>query len=258
MFCRNYGQELADNAVFCGNCGTAQKQQAPAQQPVDQAPVQQPVYQALVRPAASEGSQNALLGTIAFAVAVLLLAASVILPLTTSFFDIPAVSVILSTIDADPNELTSSLEEAKEEAEEAQERFELQEEFIDDDEIEAAEALIDGMEKLLNNFSILNFNALVKTTTQVGEEYMDDSDLEEMQSVSKIMSVVIGVIIGAFALPLLFTLLGGFKKSVGLTVAAMILTLLPQLIFSGFIMVILSLAANILQIIVYKKQKAAC
>ena len=49
MFCRNCGNQLPENALFCGNCGTKVEAQTAPQQPAYTAP-QQPAYEAPQQP----------------------------------------------------------------------------------------------------------------------------------------------------------------------------------------------------------------
>jgi len=253
MFCPNCGSNLPEGTVFCGNCGAPQRTQQAAQQPQYQPPVQPqpaPVQPRRVQPQA----QKSPLMTIAFILSLVLLVASVIAPLTMPFFDIPAMSVILSVADADPDELTESMEQAYEEAEYT---YDIQKQAMSKSEREDGKKLLDSMEKLLDNFSILNFTSLVGLMDDVGDDYLDSGDMDEIESISEIMSIVIGVVIGFFVLPLLFTLLGGLKKSTGLTVAALIFTAISQLILSGILWLVLCLAVNIFQIMQYSKLRKA-
>lgn len=74
MFCKNCGNQLPDNAVFCGSCGTKVEVQAAPQQPAYEAPVQpaytapqQPAYvapQPQTAPKANDPAQDELAGSV--------------------------------------------------------------------------------------------------------------------------------------------------------------------------------------------------
>lgn len=268
MFCPNCGANLPEGTTFCGNCGAPQKAQAPVQQPVYQAPPQpqyqpQPVYRAplpvskkdfLAKHADPTTKQTAKLSGIVMIVALVLILASIIAPLAMPFYEIPAISTVITLAEADVDELTDEMERSFEEAEY---RYDIQKETMDKDERDAAKKVMDKMEALVDNFSILNFQALVSVTEKVGDDYMDSSDLDDLEEVNQIMTIVIAALIGSFLLPLLFTVLGGLNKSTGLAVAATILTALSQLTLCGFLFVVLSLAVNIFQILQCSKIRKA-
>ena len=123
MFCHNCGANLPEGTVFCGNCGARQnaqqraasQQQAPVQQRQQPTPVQQrtapqpPVYQPqpanrpplpvskkefLSQHADPSTRQNVKLATATFILTLVLILASIVIPLATPFHKIPAVSLV--------------------------------------------------------------------------------------------------------------------------------------------------------------------
>lgn len=68
---------------------------------------------------------------------------------------------------------------------------------------------------------------------------------------------MIGVAVAMFALPALFTLLAGFKKSMGLTITALVFMVLTQLMLCGILWVLMSLVVYIFQAVLCKKAKNA-
>ena len=284
MFCPKCGANVPEGTPFCGSCGTPlnAQQQAPVQQPTYQAPVQQPTYRPApqqpayqptyqpvqqpqpMRPAPvavskreflskhadSATKKNSLLVTICFLLTLVLIAASIIVPLATPFFNIPIVSTILSADGMDADEM---MEEMEYSVDEIKEDFRAQKQYMDDDEQEAAEAVIDGVDALIENFSVLNLKNLLSLVGDVGVDYMDSSDLQTLEEIGMIMDVIIGILIGAFVLPLLFALLGGLLKSTGLTVTALVFTVLSQLILCGLVYVLLSLVIFIVQAVLCSK-----
>lgn len=271
MFCPNCGANLPEGTAFCGNCGASQKpqQQAPTQQPVYQAPVYQapPQYQPTM-PASTPTSKkdflanyaspsvktSAKLVTISFLLTLALIFASIIVPLSTPFFEIPSVSLLLTLAEADPDELTDEMDNLLDEAKSS---LKAEKNVMDDEELEAAEAVVDSLEVLTENFSVLNFKNLVSVMEKEGDDYMDSADMEEIEEIGQIMDIVIGALIGAFFLPLLFALLGGFTKSTGLTVTALVFTVLSQLGLCGLLFVALSLVLFIFQAVQCSKIKTA-
>ena len=71
------------------------------------------------------------------------------------------------------------------------------------------------------------------------------------------MLVIIIIMAVSYFLPLLFALLGGLNKSTGLTVTALIFTVLSQLILCGILYVVLSLAIFIFQAVLCNKVQKA-
>ena len=284
MFCPNCGANLPEGTAFCGSCGAAQKtqQQAPMQQPAYQAPTQQPVYQAPAQPTyqptyqpaptaarapmpvtkkdylanhADEGTKkNAKMITITFILSMVLILASIIVPMAIPFFEIPVISGILSIDGADPDELVEDMEYS---LDEIKDDLDYQADYMDDDELEAAEAMVDSMETLVDNFSVMNFKSLVSVVQKEGRDYMDSDDMDEIEQIGAIMDIVIGLLVGSFVLPLLFALLGGLNKSTGLTITALVFTVLSQLILCGILYVVLSLAIFIFQAVLCNKVQKA-
>lgn len=286
MFCPNCGTNLPDGSAICTGCGyqlsrsqqsapqqSAPRQAAPQQpqyqqpayqqpqyrQPVYQQPAPQPAYRQPAAPvipapiskkeylsskAPESVKKMAGVVTITFILSLVLVIVSAVAPLAMNFFDIPAMSFMMTMADADPDELVEELEDAYGEAEY---KYEIQKSTMDKDEKEAAKKVLDSMDKLLDNFSLLNFNALVSTMESVGDDYLDSSDMDDIEEVSDIMNIVIVGVIAFFILPLLFTVLGGLNKSTALTVTALVFTVISQLIFSGILWVLLSFVVFIVQ-----------
>lgn len=263
MFCPNCGANLPDSATFCGNCGAPQKTQQP-QQPVYQAPPQYrpatpPVIpmskkEFLAQKADPATRKTGSLVTITLLISLVLIAASIFVPLTVPFFDIPAIDLLLTVAEADPDELIEELEVSLEELEDSYDRGKS---TMDSDEREAAKKVIDSMDALIENFSVLNFKNLVSVTQKEGDGYMDRQDLEEIEQIDQIMTVVIASLAGSFLLPLVFALLGGLNKSTGLTVTALVFTVLSQLTLCGLLLAAASLTVYIVQAVLCSKVQRA-
>ena len=89
------------------------------------------------------------------------------------------------------------------------------------------------------------------------EAYQPDGLDKDMEDLNTAVGIVVGASIGAFVLPLLFAILGGLKKSAGLTVAALIFTAISQAILSGVLLLILSAVVYIVQIVLCNNYKKA-
>lgn len=234
MFCNQCGNNIPDGADFCSNCGAA-------------------AMTAPMAPAAPKAKKNALPCILAGLLAVILVVVSALAPFVRSFNKIPVVTWIAGDaadeMDEELDELAENFEELEDESEEALEE-------LDDDEREAVENLMKKTEKMIDNCSLMNINAAVKAMEEVGDEYQDSS-LEDLgDTMTAVMSVVITICAILFFPGFLLALLSATLKKPGLTIAAMILTAIAQLILSGMVFVLLSLAINIVLIILQKKYRA--
>ena len=246
MLCPNCGNNVPEGSVFCGECGT------PMQAPVaPAAPVN------MRKPAKKQALAADKLVLVTMVLSLLLIVFSVLSTLNMPFYDIPAFSTLMVLAgegDSFEEELMDSMDRTIEELEND---LEYQEDVMDDDEFEAAETLIDAMKDLYDNCSINQFNKLLKQMEEVGGEYLDESDLSGIKEIGAVMDVIVIAVWGFFALPIVFHLLGGLCKSRGLTITAMVFTALSQLIFSGLLWVIVSLAVGIYQAVLCTKIKNA-
>lgn len=287
------GKLICDN---CGASQiNEQPQQNPAAQPVYQTPVQpqypqqpmyqqypqqpvypqyrpQPVYQPPMQPQrrhsdpvsvskktfmkeyASSGtkSKNTFV-TVTFVLTLLLLIASVIVPLVTPFYKIPVVSTILAIDGTTPADITSGLKGLVTELEIAL-RID---NVASEEERNATIACLNSMRTMVETPSVINVRSTLSVFKSEVAPLLGADDLRTAGELMTLMDVVIYILLGMFLLPLIFTLLGGLRKSAGLTVAAMIFTGITQLFFSGFLFVVLSLILNIIQIVLCSSVKKA-
>ena len=244
MFCNNCGNHIPEGTAFCNACGAPVQQQQAASQ---QAYYQQPQVAAPVK-------KNATPITITFIISIVLIIASILAPMVMPLFDIPAVSFALSVADEDMDE---ALDELKDEVDDIKEEYKEIKDDLSSKEKKNYEKMMDSVEKMVDNFSLLNISNAVKTLDSLDEEYRPEGMDEGMEEFSQAMLIVFGAAIGAFVLPLLFALLGGLKKSAGLTVAALIFTAISQLILSGFVLLALSAVVYIVQIVLCSNYKKA-
>lgn len=123
------------------------------------------------------------------------------------------------------------------------------------DEKKSFNELMDAFDKFAQNPSLLagrtcmaELEELSKSLTSWGYA-LDTTGNGTFAAAGKGLEVIMGVLIGCFFLPLLFTLLGGLRKSTGLTVAALIFTVIAQLTWSGWIWAVVTGAALLVQCI---------
>ncbi len=260
MFCPNCGAQIPDDSAVCGSCGQILRNSQQTSAPVGYAPPQQPprynpspvskkIYMATMASGSTKTKRKLVLVTMLVCMA--LIVGGVFATLNMPFYEIPFVSLALGATNADVDGLEDEMSDMIDELEND---LELQEDTMSDDELEAAETLIDGMKEFEDSMSIAGVQNMVKLVDEVVDEYEDlflDDDIDELQNtmeeINLVMSGVVGAIIGFFFLPMLFTILGGTLRSTGLTITAIVLTAIAQLIFCGFLWVALSVAVGIVQ-----------
>ena len=272
MFCPKCGAQQPNGLSSCPNCGYCFSQQnqssCPQEQPVIQTALQaepMPLPANFNTPKITKFQKNAgKLVYITFFLTLVLLVASVLSPLTTDLFELSAVDIV-SDIAFPEENTTEYAEEYKEETNKMIEEikseynklsdeipFELKQEF---------EQLLESVEKLSNNFSLLNF----RNTAEIAEEVVDDlnertefnlNEYEnELDEAGEILDYIILGVIGLFALPFLFTLLGGLLKSKVLTILALIFTVIPQLLLCGIPLIVCTIIVYIVQVVFCAKAK---
>jgi len=292
MNCPNCGSPISEGSTFCGYCGTAvqprqpqpqyqQPQYRQPQQPQYQPP-QQPQYQQYppqyqqsqyrkpqYQPPVSRASltkkeflaqasgpvkTKSTLILVTMLVAIALLLVSIILPIVGPVTKIPVLSTAVQIAGENINELEDFLREGVDELEED---FEFSQDYMEEDEREAAEKLIDNLKVLSRSPSILNTVKVASTLRNDCLEHFDESEAEVFEMIPKVLGIVIASLAAMFLLPLIFTLLGGLKKSAGWTVAAMILSLGPQMLLSSWLIGLVTLAVFIVQIVLCSQVKKA-
>ena len=179
---------------------------------------------------------------------ILLIVVSAVLPIVRPLFRSPTLSLALAMADMDSNEITR---EIKDMYDELVDDFEYSREYMDEEEEELAEQLLKTAKKLTGSFNMLDLAKLAREIRTDYAVYLEDYfTYEEMQLVEVIsMLPVYAMVVTCFSflLPLILALLAGLKKSMGLSITALIFTLIPQVIFNGTIFVTLTLAIFITQ-----------
>lgn len=279
MFCPNCGAQLPEGSAFCGNCGTkmnAAPEAAPVAAPVAEpqptyAP--QPSYEPqpttyapvggvptkpmkkseyLKTQASPAAKKNSMLVLITTLVAIVLMVAGIVSALTVPFFEIPFIAFAADAAGEDADELMDELED---DFDRTEEEYEMYEDTYSKSEQEAAEALLEVMEKFCDNPSILNLQSMVDVYLDVAEDApsVSEDDIDEMEEIATLMDAIVLAIIAFYLLPLLFTLLGGLNKSTGLTVTGIVFTVFSQAIFGGVLLVALNVAVGVFQAVLCSK-----
>ena len=278
-----------DNCNCCGKPLKAQQpqyqqppqHQTPPQQPQYQAPPYQPPYQAPYQPQYQAPPQPSPyqappytppkygtesrkvffrdlapkklkvqwhLITVTMALALLLIAAGVVYPLVRPILRIPSVKGMLSAAGVSVQEITDGIDTLYDEL--AQE-YDLG--YWDGEELEMAEDLLDALDRLSGNFNLLEVSTLAKDLRSENDDilwqYLGASEMQVLDMIVTIPTIVIIAIAASFLLPLILTLLAGLKKNLGLTIAAMIVTLLPMVIVNGWPLATATLVIFIPQIV---------
>jgi hypothetical protein len=187
---------------------------------------------------------TALVTTLTMLLALILIGVSIFSMLTISMFRIPVIHNGLQIIndlggeDIDVDELEVELQKIIRDAR--------TEAMLYGSEMTAGEKksfndLMDAFDKFAQNPSLLagrtcmaELEEVSKTLTDWGYA-LNSAGNGAFAAAGKGIEIIIGILIGCFFLPLLFTLLGGLRKSTGLTVAALIFTVIAQLTWSGWI-----------------------
>ena len=273
MFCGKCGTQIPEESKFCPSCGTATTAETPAETVV-------PVEPAAPAAPAKKKSTPIL---ITFIMSLLILAGSIVIPLNKPVEEVPILNLIMTAtmseqewIDAIEQEATllalqgsvssSSQDVVEAEPEDAMEETveAVIEEAHDSDgdrvmidhEGTPAGKLNKAIEKLEDKFTVLNLKAAFDALDAVGKT-VPDYDNTAVTGFSTVMTVILAVSIGMFVLPLLFTLLGGLKKSAGCTITALILGAAPQFLFSGVVCFLGSAIVLITQAVLCSKYKKA-
>lgn len=237
MTCNQCGANMPDSQAFCSNCGAVLSAKMPV---------------------TVEVKKSALPVMLTFALSMILLVASILSPFTTAFYDIPAFSIILGD---EMDDFEEEWEDISDDWEESRDDYDLLMKDLTSEEEECMENFLEKADKMMEKPSVMNVNATMRAVKALEGIDRVESLVEGMEEPAENMQVltsaiwVISVIV--FLPSVILALLAGLKKKVGLTIPAMILTALAQMILSGWVLLVLSLAVNITQIVLQKKYAAA-
>ena len=252
MICPHCGAALANGLDKCNCCGKAlNAQQPPCQdpQPQYQAPPYQPQHQAQPYTPPKRGTESRKvffrdlapkklkiqwqLTTVTMVLALLLIIAGIIFPMVRPILRIPSVTGMLSAAGISVRDITDGIDMLYDEL---SKEYDLG--YWDGKELDMAEDLLDSLDRLSGNFNLLDISDLSRSLRNeydgVLRQYLSYSDMRVLDMIVRIPTIIILLIIFSFLLPLTLTLLAGLKKNLGLTIAAMVLTLLPMVIINGW------------------------
>ena len=225
-----------------------QQYQTPQYQQQYRAPAKPMTKKEFLKNPPQKAKLKSTLTLVTLILSILLIVVSAVLPLVRPIFRFRAIPVVLALADMDMREVTDELEGLFEELE-----VDLEEsrDYMTDEEIEVVELILDTFDDLTGSLNIMGLsrlaNALRTDYASLLEESMTPEDMAIVDMVVQIPMIISLVIVSSFLLPLILALLAGLKKSMGLSITALIFTLIPQVIFNGTIFVTLTLAIFITQ-----------
>ena len=276
MICPHCGAALANGLERCNCCGGTLKirypqNQRPQERPSQEQPpqyqppqYQPPQYQPPVYtpPTPGKESKKVFFRQIApkklkvqwqlvyltMALALILIAVGTVLPIFRPILRIPSVSNMLSICGISVRDVTDAVDMLYDEL---SQEYELG--YWDGEELDMVEDLLDALDRFSGSFSLLDLsrlaNSLRSEYDDILRQYLGASELRILDIVAKLPTIAIIAIIASFLLPLIFTVLAGLKKSLGFTIAAMILTLLPITLINGWAFCTMTLAVFVPQIV---------
>lgn len=276
MICPHCGAALANGLERCNCCGGTLKirypqNQRPQERPSQEQPpqyqppqYQPPQYQPPVYtpPTPGKESKKVFFRQIApkklkvqwqlvyltMALALILIAVGTVLPIFRPILRIPSVSNMLSIGGISVRDVTDAVDMLYDEL---SQEYELG--YWDGEELDMVEDLLDALDRFSGSFNLLDLSRLASSLRSeyddILRQYLGASELRILDIVAKLPTIAIIAIIASFLLPLIFTVLAGLKKSLGFTIAAMILTLLPITLINGWAFCTMTLAVFVPQIV---------
>ncbi len=234
MRCVNCNTEMPDGVSFCPACG----QQATVQ-PVYTAPVTRKEF--MDKQASGKTKTLSLVAKILSVVCAVLFLVGGFTILNTAITDYPIVTAFLSEddLDLDMDVATDELENAIDELlDEYGSELSAKDEKILENFLDVAKDFVETPS--LNNIkrvfasaeSIAEISALEDNDLEELEELLES---EEMEMINGALGVVTVVVWGGAILLAIFAILAGFLRSFGWAIPAMILNILPSLLFVGFL-----------------------
>ena len=276
MICPHCGAALANGLERCNCCGGTLKirypqNQRPQERPSQEQPpqyqppqYQPPQYQPPVYtpPTPGKESKKVFFRQIApkklkvqwqlvyltMALALILVAVGTVLPIFRPILRIPSVSNMLSIGGISVRDVTDAVDMLYDEL---SQEYELG--YWDGEELDMVEDLLDALDRFSGSFNLLDLSRLASSLRSeyddILRQYLGASEMRVLDIVAKLPTIAIIAIIASFLLPLIFTVLAGLKKSLGFTIAAMILTLLPITLINGWAFCTMTLTVFIPQIV---------
>ncbi len=197
---------------------------------------------------------TSLMVTVTMLVVLALIAGSILVMLNTPVYEIPVINNAIDAIN-DLGGENINVSKLKTEMERGLRSLRSEYMYIRGEmtvrEQQATETVLDAVEKAANNLSILALRNCARELEEVGNftSTLKMPIVETLKGIGKAIEIIAGILIGCFFLPLLFVLLGGFRKSTGLSVAALIFTVIAQLTWTGWIWAVITGAVLLAQCI---------
>lgn len=273
MYCPNCGKQIPDRSQFCNYCGF---NIATLQPPVNPHPVQRPVNPQPAAPAQRPAPQVqkqapksnkapvkllSFLLVVTFLASMLLLVASAFMPIANNIFHIPLFSVVMNIIEAEEDvDAGDLMKKAEDMFDSREQHYESIKDDLDEDRRELIEESFDTAEDFLDQPSLLNLRKMAVALEEETDEIEYDfyvGGINLMRNPVQKVDLLIWIFVAFFFLPFVFTVLGGLLRNRPLTIVALVLTGLVQLLLSGWIWFALSLVIYIAQAILCGKYKAA-
>ena len=186
--------------------------------------------------------------SLTMALALILIAVGAALPIFRPILRIPTISHMLSIGGISVRDITNTVDMLYDELSQV---YDLG--FWDGEELDMVEDLLDSLDRFSGSFNLLDLSRLAGSLRSEYDDilrrYLGASELQILNIVAKLPTFAIIAIIASFLLPLIFTVLAGLKKSLGFTIAAMILTLLPMVLLNGWDFGMMTLTVFIPQIV---------
>jgi len=261
MVCSKCGAPLKEGAKFCEKCGQAVAAPA-AKQPTES--VQKVAQDAVkklqglvgaVKEKVAASDKQTLIGLGAFALCVLLLFVGVLNATNGELYKIPVLSI--------GGELEDTVEDAKDEIKEDLDVIEdrLDDADLSNKEERLAKNFLKKANKLTKTFSISNIKAMLKSAEKVAKEVDDEISLggfdEDLAEVTEVLGVIQTALWIFMLIPMVLTLVAGFRKNFVVGIIAACFAFLFFLIFGGIFWGLLATASYVLQIRSYYQQKKA-
>lgn len=285
MYCTNCGKSLPDDTIFCTECGTRLNQNpaptpapapAPAQEAAPQAEpsakparsvkIALPPYQPKERPATPVGKNSYFLNyapantrmkaLIAWGLTALCLIVMLIgyfVTVNTSIEKIPVISIFADNddFDAEKEVMSEGMDELEELLEENED--ELSDE-LSKSEMKLVDNLVKAGKKFAKSFSINNTKKVIKAIDAIVTEGLEDEldldgDLMGLDAIMEVLDVITTVLLIFTLFSVAFTVGGGASRLTPLVAVGLAFSTLNCLIFCGFLVMLLNLAAHICLIV---------
>ncbi len=263
MKCPNCNSEMPEGGAFCTSCGHKLDAQPAYAQPA----YAQPEYTAPVtkkefmsKYASKKTKTTSLVAKIVSVVCALLFIVGSFTILNGSITDYPIIKLAVPEEELDMDIDTDELDDLVDE---------LLDEYEDDlskNDEKLLKAYVDDVKALAKKPSFNNLKKIINSTKDVAKiSSLSDDDIEdieemleseEMKMIEGIMGVISVVVWGGAIILALFSILAGFKLAFGWAIPAIIINILPSLMFVGVLHFLAVTVGLIALIVIISKANA--